>query len=234
MSEAMRPTLEPTPRSTTEAVFLDLDGCLVDSRDAITHCINHGLTAVGLTARAPADLYRFIGPPLIHTFEELLSAGGADPALAATCIDRYRERYTEVAAELTTLVPGIAAAVAAISERATVAVVTSKPTAFAAPLVTSVGLDRWVEHVFGPELDEHIEPKATTLRRALAWAGIAEPPGARVWMVGDRHHDVEAGRTCGTATVGVTWGIGDRAELAAARADVIVDDPGELAGVVLA
>jgi phosphoglycolate phosphatase len=47
-------------------------------------------------------------------------------------------------------------------------------------------------------------------------------------MIGDRYHDIDAGRAHGLFTVGVTWGTGDRAELEAARADHVVTTPLEL------
>jgi phosphoglycolate phosphatase len=46
--------------------------------------------------------------------------------------------------------------------------------------------------------------------------------------VGDRHHDVRAGRALGLATVGVLWGIGGEAELREAGALHLVETPGQL------
>jgi phosphoglycolate phosphatase len=66
-----------------------------------------------------------------------------------------------------------------------------------------------------------------TLGRALAV--FEERPAA---IVGDRHHDVEAGRAHGLYTVGVTWGIGSEAELRAAGASHIVHRPDELVALL--
>ena len=67
------------------------------------------------------------------------------------------------------------------------------------------------------------------MRRALAEFGAGGAPGEpRAAIVGDRHHDVEAGRANGLVTIGVTWGIGDRTELNEAGADFLVDTPAEL------
>ena len=211
------------------AVFFDLDGCLIDSREPIALSVNHALEAMGLPPRAHAEVYRYIGPPLLASFRELLADGGVDPALAVRCVDRYREVYPELARLHTTVVPGIDAVLAATAEVAAVAVVTSKPAAFAGPLLESTGLATWVAQLHAPDLDELEEPKSEALRRALRGFGLDADDAADTWMVGDRHHDIDAGRECGTATAGVTWGIGERAELEAAGADVIVDTPGELA-----
>jgi phosphoglycolate phosphatase len=45
-------------------------------------------------------------------------------------------------------------------------------------------------------------------------------------MVGDRHHDVDAGRAHRLTTIGVLWGMGDRDELS--QADHVVSTPEEL------
>jgi phosphoglycolate phosphatase len=52
-------------------------------------------------------------------------------------------------------------------------------------------------------------------------------------MIGDRSHDMHAGRACGTRTVGVLWGAGDRDELEQAGADRVVAQPDELAVILL-
>ncbi|WP_052669047.1 HAD hydrolase-like protein [Nitriliruptor alkaliphilus] len=211
-------------------VFFDLDGCLVDSRAAIAHCINHALTSAGLPRRAEDALHRYIGPPLLSTFVELLLEDGRDPSGAHDCVAAYRKVYGEVSLERTLVVPGVGRVLERLAGEVQLAVVTSKPAEFAQPILVSVGLDRWFGGVFAPPLDALEEPKAEALERALAWAGVGSDPMQRAdaWMCGDRYHDIGAGRACGTATVGVTWGIGDRAELEAARADAIVDDPADL------
>ena len=111
----------------------------------------------------------------------------------------------------------------------TMMVVTSKPVEYAEPILDAVGLRSFFEEVFGPALDALTEPKADKLEQALALAEVGEHERrAAAVMIGDRRHDVAAGKRCGTGTIGVTWGIGDRAELTSAGADVVVDHPREL------
>jgi phosphoglycolate phosphatase len=205
--------------------FLDLDGCLVDSRAAISRCLNVGLEAVGATPREPERLHRLIGPPLHTSFETLLEEVGLDVGLAARCVAAYRDAYREVCLTDTLPIPGIPAAVERLSTSLRLAVVTSKPAAFAEPILEAVGLREVFEAVHAPGLEARAEPKAATLSRALADLAAGVAPAATV-MVGDRHHDVDAGRACGTATLGVTWGIGEPDELA--DADRIIHRPAEL------
>jgi phosphoglycolate phosphatase len=218
-----------SPRGATtwcaEVICLDLDGCLVDSRRAIALCLNRGLDAVGVGPRPADELHALIGPPLLESYEGLLRAAGRDVGLARRCIDAYRASYREISLSHTTVVPGIPTALETLGHDHVLVVVTSKPTAFARPIVEHLGLAGVFEGVYGPELDELAEPKAVTLARALTEVAPGTDP-SRVVMVGDRHHDIDAGMACGCRTVGVTWGSGARDELAGA--DLLVDTPAGL------
>lgn len=212
-----------------QAAFFDLDGCLVDSREPISTAMNAALDELSLPTRDPSELYEYIGPPLLRSFQKILLSLGADPALAEQAVTAYRRTYPDLAVTTTKPVPGIAEVLAELSGRMTLMVVTSKPREYAEPIVRSVGLARYFEAVFGPALEALTEPKSAKLEQALDLSGVGrEDRRTRAVMIGDREHDILAGKTCGTATIGVTWGIGDRAELAAAGADTIVDRPHEI------
>lgn len=212
----------------------DLDGCLVDSRSPITAALNHGLVTVGAAPRPRSELEGWIGTPLLETYRGLLASGGEDPGLATDAVVGYREVYGDLAVRDTTLIEGMDRVVVALGEAGwRLLVVTTKPVPFADPILRAVGLRDDFEDVFAPDVTALTEPKAVTLRRALD--AIAVPPAdvAASWMVGDRHHDVDAGVAVGTRTAGVTWGAGPRAELEAAGATVVVDTPATLLAVLL-
>lgn len=206
-------------------ILFDLDGVLVDSRVAIARSMNHALATLGLESWPEETLYGLIGPPLHDAFSEVLSAQAADPALTDACVARYRERYRTACVEETRPVEGIAEALAALAAAGrALAVATSKPVEFARPILETLGLAGSFRAVVGPALEARSEPKTATVGRALAALGARGPCA----MVGDRLHDVVAGRAHGLATVGVTWGIGSAAELREAGADHLVDRPAEL------
>jgi phosphoglycolate phosphatase len=193
---------------TPAAVLFDLDGVLIESRVAITGCINHALNAVGAPTREPAELAPWIGPPLIEAFAALAGADRAERALRA-----YRERYATSSLEETLPVPGALEALAEISAVAATAVATSKPKAFAVPLCERLGFAAHLDAIEGPALDAVGETKAQTVARALRALGLA--PGADAVLVGDRRHDVEGAHANGIRCLGALWGIGDRSELEA-------------------
>jgi phosphoglycolate phosphatase len=212
-----------------EVVLFDLDGVLADSRVAITSCMNHALAAAGREPVEPASLYPLIGPSLAHGFSSLLGVGADDPEVAA-CIASYRSVYGEVSLRDTPTYPGVPEALAAIAGAVPgrrLAVATSKPLAFAEPLVAALGFAGVFEAVFAPELDLQVETKTTTVARALSALGASTGT-----MVGDRHVDMEAARAHGLRAVGACWGFGTPEELRAAGADVLVDAPADLPATV--
>jgi phosphoglycolate phosphatase len=209
-------------RVSATAVLFDLDGVIVDSRRAFAGSVNHALAANGLAERDAADLHRFIGPALHGTFREL--AGD----LADACVASYREHYPRTSARETVVFDGMREALAHLGARVPLAVATSKPAALAEPLLEALGLREQFAVLAGPSLEAEAEEKTVTLGRALA----ALDGGASPVMVGDRLYDIVAAHNHGLAAVGVTWGIGDEAELLTAGADLIVHAPDELAAAL--
>ena len=104
-----------------DAVLFDLDGVLVDSRAAITGCINHALVEHEFAARPPESLHRFIGPSLADAFAELTDHP-SESAVAASCLASYRERYAEASLQETVATPGIEIALGDLSQRYRLAV----------------------------------------------------------------------------------------------------------------
>jgi phosphoglycolate phosphatase len=209
------------------AVLFDLDGVLIDSRVAITRSYNFALEAIGAPRRDPAELERWIGPPLLEAFTALAGADRAGDAVAA-----YRSRYATASLSETLLAPGMDAALARIAAAVPTAVATSKPRAFAVPICERLGLHRHLTLIEGPSLDVLDESKATTVARALARLGLE--PGADAVLVGDRRHDVAGAHANGIRCIGALWGIGSRAELEAAGADAIAANPDALLSVLSA
>jgi phosphoglycolate phosphatase len=211
-----------------EWLLFDLDGVLADSRVAIARSLNHAFAEVGVAPFPEAELHPWIGPPLHAAFEALLALRGADSRLADACVTHYRARYRTACVEETLPMAGMPEAVAALAARRPLAVATSKPVEFARPILETLGLAGAFRAVVGPSLAARSEPKTITVGRALE-ALRGERAAA---IVGDRHHDVEAGRAHALFTVGVTWGIGSEDELRAAGADAVVHRPHDLVALL--
>lgn len=199
--------------------LFDLDGTLSDSGEAIFLALNEGLITTGFDPIDRADLAQFVGPPLAQSVAELLTSRSEDPSRAPEVVTTYRRAYRHLSISHAALYPGVQEMLDRI--RGPMGVVTSKPIEFSRPLIAELGLLDLLAVVGAPDGTEN-ERKHVTLSRALTEIGSA--PRWAV-MIGDRHHDIEAGLSVGTFTIGVTWGFGDRVELERAGAHLVVDHP---------
>ena len=204
-------------------VSFDLAGVLADSQAAITGSFRAALLACGHDDPGEEVLRSFIGPPPFVAIGGLL---GFDPdhAEVARVVEAYRADYVPTSLDRTPTFAGVPEALAELASRHRLAVATSKPQRFAAPLVERLGFGELIVHVAGPGDDKRIASKQADIAEALKALEVE-----RAVMVGDRRFDVEGAAANGLPAVGVLWGIGDRAELEAAGAARIIATPSELA-----
>ncbi|NNL18697.1 MAG: HAD hydrolase-like protein [Boseongicola sp.] len=203
------------------AVFLDLDGTLMDSRPGITGSLAHAFALNGMDAHAESDLTWMIGPPFVESFAKL-GIADADPILAA-----YRAHYTASGMYDAEVYGGVIAALQAMRDAGhRLYLMTAKPHAYATKITAHFGLAAFMTAEFGPELDGTRNWKGDLLAYALEQTG--ETPEASV-MVGDRYHDMGAAAEVGMAAIAVRWGYGTPEDWSGAAA--FIDHASELPAV---
>mgnify|MGYP001546861556 CR=1 FL=1 len=208
------------------AVFLDLDGTLIDPKVGITTSIRHALAELGAEVPHADELTWCIGPPLRDCFRALLGEGADLDAAVAL----YRARYAADGLFEADIYDGVGEMLDGL--RATglpLYLATSKPHVFATTIAEEFGLSHYLNGLFGSELDGTHSDKTELLAHALAETG-ADP--ARSVMVGDRRHDVFGARNTGLIALGALWGFADPDELHLAEADALAGAPGEVPEIV--
>ena len=205
-------------------VYIDLDGTLTDPFEGISRCIAYALETLGHETPADNDLRRFIGPPLLDTFGELIGSQDAPRAL-----ELYRERFSATGWQENAVYPGVREALAAITaagHRCFVA--TTKPHVFARRIIEHFELSTYFSEIYGSELDGTRTDKTELLRFA---AGDRSESRSSV-MVGDRYHGVVGALNNGFRVIGATWGYGTADELLGAGAHCLAATPKELPDLV--
>jgi phosphoglycolate phosphatase len=211
----------------TEAILLDLDGTLVDSRPGIAASCEAALRALGHAPDPSFDVTPLIGPPLPQVIARLLQRYGDDRVEAG--VTAYRAHYGEIGLHQAVIYPGITDALPLLSARARCFVVTSKRSVYARRIVDSLGLSGWFRRVYGTEPDGSLDDKADLIAAVLRAEAL--DPDDTV-MVGDRLHDIEGAHANAVRAIGVLWGYGSRAELEAAGADGLLHKPGDLPSLI--
>jgi phosphoglycolate phosphatase len=113
----------------------------------------------------------------------------------------------------------------ALARHRKLCIVTSKPESQAVQIIQARNLEKYFEFVIGSDPLYH-STKTDLLKKALSsFLGLNLLDS---WMIGDRHHDIDAARNVGMNSLGVTWGYGNHTELKTAQADLIIGNPGQL------
>lgn len=207
------------------AVLFDLDGTLVDSYPAIAASVNHVRALHGLPPLSVAEVTRHVGHGPVHLLQHTVGVGDVHANA-----DAYRAHHPSVLRTGTTLLPGAAAALAALYARGLkLGVCSNKPVDFTRALVAYLGLAGWLDLVLGPEDVGRHKPAPDMLLLALERLGV-RPEEAL--YVGDMTVDVQTARAAGVAVWVVPTGSDPSDVLDRANPDRRLADLAELAAAV--
>ena len=204
-------------------LHFDYDGVLVDSFDQLLNAFRRTAVDTGLGR-----------PPTRNDFETIEDLNAAGLAALLGVPEREIDRYTRRTHALLeadgyepAMFPGIPDLLKTLSERHTIAIVTSNYEHLVRQGLARNGVDECVSLV----LDAR-QPgaKSDKIRHALAHFRI---PAEEGFMIGDTRGDIRHGRSAGVRTVGVTWGYQARTTLLKEGPDFIVDSPNELLQVLV-
>ena len=205
-------------------ILFDLDGTLADPKEGITRCIQFSLGQLGLTSPGADQLTWCIGPPLRGSFSRLLHT--ADDALLDQALAHYRKRFSETGIYENALYPGITHALQRIRTAGLrVFLATSKPRVYASRILDHFDLTPFFQAIHGSELDGRLSDKAELVAHILESENLN--PGTTL-IVGDRFHDIIAGKKNGILTAAVTYGYGSREEIETSKPDFVFDSPADL------
>jgi len=198
------------------AVLFDLDGVLVESRDATERVWLDWAARNGVDAdELRAAMHGVRSVEVVRALRPALDAGAESDAI---------ERRQAEDVDGLRAIPGAAAALGALRDDR-IAVVTSATRPLAAARTAAVGIELPAVVVYAGDVARG-KPDPEGYRAAAHRLGV-DPADALV--VEDSPPGIEAGRAAGAATVGVTT---THAAADLGRADVVIGSPEELPGVL--
>lgn len=217
----------PSEPDAAPLALFDLDGTLTDPADGILSCHRWALAEIGVPWPDDLDVRSIIGPPA----EEAHALLGVPSGRVAESTRLYRERFAVAGWLDDTVYAGIADLLARLADAGwQLGVATMKLDPFARKVLERVGLADHFAVITGSDFARTRASKSAVIEHALDRLG-REPEGTV--MIGDRRHDIHAGRALAMTTIGVAWGFGTVEELMAADAHAIAVEPADVATLLL-
>lgn len=216
------------------ALAFDMDGTLLDGRAAVIDAVADGLAQTyrhfSLTP-PPLDrdlIAGAIGLPTSIFFRRAYPPGSVPTEIADAFAGEFEVRSTraEVAALLrgqTSLYAGVEAMLSALAaQEHELALYSNASEPYFEAVLAAHGLRRWFTRALC--LEQAVRRRLARDKKQLVRHLVGGHGAALV--IGDRVHDIEAGRAAGARTVGCRYGFGRPEELAGA--DWCIDAPAEL------
>jgi phosphoglycolate phosphatase len=213
--------------SKSKAVLFDFDGTLADTAADLARPLNRIRVERGLQ-ELPLDLLR---PFASAGARGLLEAGLGilpDHPEFKPLRETFLKHYAEDICIDTRLFPGMDALLAAIEARGLRwGIVTNKSTSLTRLLVAALKLETRAACVVCGDTTPYLKPNPASLLHAAKELALA--PQDCIY-VGDDLRDIQAARAAGMRSVAVGWGYG--ADLQAWRADMMINQPPDLVGIL--
>lgn len=204
-----------------KTVLFDLDGTLTDSGEGIINCAILALEHFHLPIPSREELRVFVGPPLQETFLSF----GVPAERVEEAIRVYRSRYIPIGKFENTPYPGIQELLEALkAEGRHLYVATSKPESMSVEILEHFDLAKYFDRICGATMDTSRSTKEAVIAYLLERGGSPED----MVMVGDTKFDILGAAAHGIPAIGVAWGYGKVADMEAAGAAAIAQNPREL------
>ena len=193
-----------------DAVIFDFDGTVADTSGGILESIGYALRQMGKPALQPQQMRRFIGPPLLHSFQTI---AGLSAAEAIKAVELYRINYEKNGGMFKLrFYDGLLPLVRELQAHGIrTGIASAKPDIFIHAILRHFNAEDYFDCAKGITLEECCTDKSDVIRSVIRSLSVREP--SRVLMVGDTLYDVEGAVSVGAAAAAVLYGFGDIAQL---------------------
>lgn len=185
-------------------ILFDLDGTLLDTLEDLLDATNYALGLHGYPQRSLPELRRFVGNGARNQIRLSLPEDSSPEEIDAVLAD-YKPYYTAHCRIKTRPYPGILEALAELSKKYPIAIVSNKPDAAVKALCADYfpGI-----YALGEAPDCPRKPAPDMVSKAMAAIGAE-----KCVYVGDSEVDILTAQNAGVPCVSVLWGFRDKEDL---------------------
>jgi phosphoglycolate phosphatase len=205
-----------------DLLMFDLDGTLADTGPDLADSVNYTRAHFELAPLPQQRIYSHVG----RGVDYLLRHAVCEAAMKdfSHVLRLFLEHYEKHLLDKTILYPHVEDVLDGFTDKRKV-VVTNKLHRLAVAVLRGLGMEKRFDAILGGDSGPEKKPHPALRQSVLKQFEITP---AHALMIGDGDTDVEAGRRAGVVTCGVTYGLGDKNALIAAKPDLLIDDLGQL------
>lgn len=206
-------------------IIFDFDGTLGDTRANIIVTMQETLRSLGYPVADEESIAATIGLTLEDGFKELLTELTDEETLR--CASVYRDIFERNRKKMIPkLFPHVRETLFELKSRGYIlTVASSRQSVSLKGFLKDMSVEECISYVLGADSVDKAKPDPEPVLKTLRDLDI---PAEECLVVGDMPVDIIMGRRAGASTCGVTYGNSSREALAAAEADIIIDDIAEL------
>lgn len=205
-------------------ILFDLDGTLTDPQEGICKSINHALSYYGME-KPLNELTKYIGPPLLNSFAELVGEENAQNAIV-----KYRERFSVVGLYENEIYPNVKNTLSLLKEHGYIlCTASSKPQIYVEKILQHFDIAQYFTIIGGSTLDGKICEKEDVINLVLEQLNADKQD---VVMVGDTRFDLIGAEKMGLSAIGVTYGFASKEGLCQYPNIALIDDISEITDIL--
>lgn len=134
-----------------EYIFMDLDGTISDPKEGITKAVAHALSYYGIQVENLDTLEKFIGPPLLDSFQDFY---GFSEEQSREAVGKYREYFSRQGLFENVLYDGMKELLAEVtSQGKKIVIATSKPEVYTVQILKYFEIEQYFYFFAGSTLD---------------------------------------------------------------------------------
>jgi phosphoglycolate phosphatase len=222
------------------AVLFDLDGTLVQTREASWRLFARTNEAFELGINTQADFFRLLEDNMFHGLRKHCRDQKMADEAAGHFLGLLQREYNP------DFVPGMSDVIKALAGNCSLAVISSNSVATIRRILSRENIVHCFSHVFGGDVEQD---KRASVRRFLSdrsylvnrdcspayreGDGPQISDGDQIVLITDTVGDVKHACECGIRTIGVSWGMHSEPQLLAAGAEFVAVWPQELVARLL-
>ena len=209
----------------TNTILFDLDGTIIEPIEGILNSIRHAAQKIGVEIPAHTELYQFIGPPIMDSFQSKLSL---DYEKANQAVSYFRKYYSTEGIHQHQLYPNIEHVLKTLKQKGyRLFIATSKPTLFAKEILKGHNLDVLFDEIVGSNLDNSRSDKTEIIEYIVSKYQLDIK---KTIMIGDTKYDIIGAKNHKIKSIGVSYGHGSFNSF---KPDYIVDNCIQLQDLIL-